>query len=140
MRCGWVTEQSLSFFTFCFIWLTSMCLVKLLAIETITLSFHRQKYTLPLQRKSNILRSDFFRLFVSIKTFDAPCVRFSQKFQLLLLHSYQDHLKVITSEETVKIKCVHWGYRIFYYNIDHGIYNQWSKGFRACFTFCLCKY
>ena len=24
---------------------------------------------------------------------------------------------------------------ISYYNIDHGIYNQWSNGFSACFTF-----
>ena len=32
------------------------------------------------------------------------------------------------------MKCVPWCYRIFYCNIDHGIYNQWSKRFSACFA------
>ena len=47
IRFGWATEQSLSFFTVCFVWLTGMWLVKLRPIDTIALSFHLQKYTLP---------------------------------------------------------------------------------------------
>ena len=78
IRLGWVTEQSLSFFTLCFVWLTGMWLVKLLPIESIAFSFHFHKYILPSQRKSNVFPTRFLRLFVSIKTLDASFVRFSQ--------------------------------------------------------------
>ena len=78
IRFGWVTEQSLSFSTLRFVCITGMWLVKLVSIETIAWSSDLQKYKLPSQQKSNVLQTDFSRLFLSIKTFDAPCVRLSQ--------------------------------------------------------------
>ena len=70
-----------------------MWLVKLLPIESIAFSFHFHKYILPSQRKSNVFPTHFLRLFVSIKTFDASFVGFSQAIPIAYSPFYQDHFK-----------------------------------------------
>ena len=82
---GWVMRASAFSFTWCFTVYVGICEMKLLAILTMELSFHLQKYTIPSLQKSNVPLSLFFISLIDFILPLAPRVLFSLTVPIALI-------------------------------------------------------